>query len=137
MNGNDMPDQLPEDWLPEAASGDDADEAVWRAREREIVNAAESRLRELSEEAGSTPYEVTDTGWLQMARWWRPAAALAAAAVLVLFLTRPVRPEAPAGAGSPALGAIVSEGEPTSLWQATGREAHPVLALIALDREEP
>ncbi len=132
-----MPDPLPEEWLPEAASADGADAPSWSARGSEILRAAEPRLRELREQAGSGRHDGTGIGWLRMARWWRPAAGLAAAAVVALLLATPERPGATEGAGSSALGAIVSGGEPTSLWRAAGSEAHPVLALITLDREAP
>ena len=137
MNEEEMPDPLPGEWLPEAASADSGDAPSWSARESEILRAAEPRLQELREQAGSGRHMESGPGWLEMARWWRPAAGLAVAAVLALLLTSPVRPEATEAAGSSALGAIVSGGEPTSLWQAVGSEAHPVLALITLDREAP
>lgn len=138
MNEERMPDPLPESWLPEPAR-EAGDEAAWENRVSRIVVAADPRLRELERRgagAGPAPPRRADA-WLDVARWWRPAIALAAAAALTLFLTRPAPPDTGGSPGSPALGAVVSEGEAASLWEAAGREAHPVLALIALEEETP
>lgn len=134
MTDERMPDPLPEDWLPEPTTGS-GDEAPWEERVRRIMAAAESRLREL--EGTGRAAAPRPAGWWEVGRWWRPAAALAAAAVLALVLTRPPPPETAASRGSPALAAVASDGEPSSLWEAAGSEAHPVLALIALEEETP
>lgn len=138
MSQETMPDPLPESWLPEPAR-ESGDEAAWEERVSRIVAAAEPRLQRLGRRdrpAGSVG-DAPARGWLEVGRWWRPAAALAAAAVLALFVTSPEAPEAAAPPGSPALGLVVSEGAPGSLWDAAGGRAHPVLALIALEEETP
>lgn len=134
MSDDRMPDPLPESWLPEPAI-DAEDEADREARVRRIMASAEPRLRELARRGPMADPSTAPAGagWLDLGRWWRPAAVLAAAAALVLLLTRPAPPEVAPPAGSAALGAVVTEGEPASLWEAAGSEAHPVLALIALD----
>ena len=137
MTQEDMPEPLPEDWLPDPVTGEAGQEGAWTEREREIVRAAEPRLRKVRRKARGDGHRSAGGGWLRMSGWWRPAAAAAAAAVLILLLTHPPRPNATGERGSPALGAIVTGGEPTSLWRAAGREADPVLALITLDREAP
>lgn len=138
MRDERMPDPLPEGWLPEPAA-EAGGEDLWEERVRRVVAAAEPRLREL-ERAGRAPAPTAverPAGWREVGRWWRPAAALATAAVLALFLASPTPPEAPVSRGSPALAAVASDGEPASLWGAAGSEAHPVLALIALEGETP
>lgn len=138
MRDDRMPDPLPEGWLPQPTTGT-GHGPPWEERVRRIVAAAEPRLRELERtgRAAPPPAGPTVSGWREVGRWWRPAAALAAAAVLALFLARPAPPEAEASRGSPALAAAASDGEPASLWDAAGSEAHPVLALIALEEETP
>lgn len=138
MRDDRLPDPLPEAWLPEPV-GEATEEAAWEERVSRIVAAAGPRLRRLARddrEAGSTERVLPST-WLPVGGWWRPAAALAAAAALTLLFTLPEPPEATTRGGSPALGAVVSEGEPVSLWEAGGSRAHPVLALIALEEASP
>lgn len=138
MRDDRMPDPLPKSWLPEPAR-EATEDAAWEERVTRIVAAAGPRLRRLARddrEAGSAVSAVP-SAWLPVGRWWRPAAALAAAAVLALLLTLPEPPETTERGGSPALGAVVSGGEPASLWEAAGSRAHPVLALIALEEASP
>ena len=127
-------DPLPEPWLPEPAGPPDGD-PEWEARVQRIAAAAEPRLRARRagvREAGSRP----TFAWTGLDIWLRPAAALAAAAALLIFALRPVRPAAEGPSTAPTLAALVSGGEPAALWRAAGSEAHPVLALIALEDEE-
>jgi hypothetical protein len=99
---------------------------------RRIMAAAEQELRALErrrfETRGFTPSRAT--------RWWKPAAALAlAATVLLLSLMRPPglaesQPE------SILLRLVASDGDPVSLWNSLGIQADPVLALIAIQERE-
>ncbi|TVP60045.1 MAG: hypothetical protein EA351_00990 [Gemmatimonadales bacterium] len=73
--------------------------------------------------------------WADLAEWWQPAAALAAAAVGLLFLV-PTASSSGSG-GSPgqatALELLAAEGDPAALWTAFGVPADPVLATLVLD----
>lgn len=137
MSDETRSDPLPEEWLPEPA-GPPAGAPEWEARVQRIVRAARPGLERLragaAGGAGGRAGDGLPARWTDLGRLLRPAAGLAAAAALLLFALRP----APAGEppASPTLAAVASGGEPAALWQAAGAEAHPVLALIALEEEE-
>lgn len=130
------PDPLPPEWLPEPA-GPPADDPEWDALARNIVEAAEPRLRRLRERPQARPAERDLPWWSEVERWLRPAAALAAAAVLLAVLVGPRAPEAESPAGSAVLETVAADGDPSALWRAGGSDAHPVLALVALEEEAP
>lgn len=137
MSEHERIDPLPETWLPEP-SGPPDDAPAWEARLRRIVAAAGPRLERLRERAepgvaGGAPGRGDRAWWAGLGLLLRPAAGLAAAAGLLLFLVQPAPSPAGEGADSPTLAAVASGGEPAALWQATGAEADPVLALIALE----
>ncbi|MEX2048541.1 MAG: hypothetical protein WEB90_03090 [Gemmatimonadota bacterium] len=83
--------------------------------------------------------ELRGTGgepsWLsEVGSWWRPAAALAAAAVAVLLWSDPhIRTEPAHTAAEMALGLVASDGDPVALWAALGVSADPVLALLTFE----
>lgn len=89
--------------------------------------AADPELRKLQDRRAAA--EVT--GFSVMGRWWKPVAALTAAATAILLLT----PRAPASPEPPkrsiALSLVAAEGDPVTLWRTFAIQADPVLALIA------
>ncbi|MGH7477662.1 MAG: hypothetical protein ACRELD_15455 [Longimicrobiales bacterium] len=89
--------------------------------------AADPELRRLRNRPAAL-----DASWPSvMGLWWKPVAALAAAATALLLLVgRPASLPAPAQ-DSLALSLIAAEGDPVTLWGAFGIQADPVLALIA------
>lgn len=134
MSEDSRHDPLPPDWLPEPA-GPSEGSAAWEAEVRRVVEAAAPRL-----EARRSDDGAADPGgsgaWAGLGRLLRPAAGLAAAATLALFAVGPERADRPPSR-SAALAAVASGGEPVALWRASGTEADPVLALIALEEEAP
>ena len=117
--------RVPRDWLPDPQPRDG--DTIWEARvERIMAAAAEFR-------SGNERLSAVDrTTWQLIALWWRPAAVVALAAT-VLFLVvgrRGGRAELPPRAIP--LNVVASYGDPVTLWEAFGVQAHPVLALIAL-----
>lgn len=121
-------DPLPREWLPDALPPEN--HVVWEARASRIVTSAEREwVVRPSAGAGAAPW------LLEMGKWLRPAAALAAAAIGLLF----VMPDSPAeiepgqSADEMALDLVASGGEPAALWGALGVPADPVLALLALE----
>jgi hypothetical protein len=116
---------LPQGWLPDPnpSEGD----PKWDEKIERIMAAAGPELRTLRSRRSAA--EVT--WWSRMGLWWKPAASLAAASTaLVLLVERPASAEPPPG--SLALGFVVSDGDPVTLWGALGIQADPVLALIAI-----
>lgn len=125
----DHADPLPREWLPEPAGPPSGETGAWEERVQRVLAEAEPRLDRLA--SGRT---ARDPAWWEaLGGLWRPAAALAAAALLVLFLATPdaSRPDA----RSPVLAAVATEGEPTSVWAAMGGGADPVLAAMILEQE--
>ncbi len=121
-------DPLPRDWLPEALPPEN--HVVWETRaSRILLTADRESLDRRSERVGAAP-------WLwEIGSWLRPAAALAAAALGLLFVWPDSRASAdPARAADEmALGLVASGGEPAALWAALGVPADPVLALLTLE----
>jgi hypothetical protein len=114
---DDEPRPLPREWLPEATAPEGAPE--WEARLERITALAEPALRRLAGPWSSL-----------LGVWWKPAAALVAAAALALALS-------PDGQdASLPLSVIARDGGPLVLWERVGIEADPVLALIALAQSE-
>ena len=105
--------QLPRELLPEALPPVDA--AAWVLARERIMAQLEPALRtHVSEEEGWS---------IALGAWWKPAAALAAAAVLLLAVTDMPAPQNEAALG---LSVVAAQGAPVSLWN----DADPVLALI-------
>jgi hypothetical protein len=120
-------DPLPTDWLPEALPPEG--DSVWDSRTERILAMAE-RNRTVRESVGS----VAASWPSEMGGWLTPAAALAAAALALAFLTSsPPRIEPSPTADAMALGIVASDGEPAALWAALGVQADPVLARLALE----
>ena len=116
---------LPRDWLPPRQPPEGAD--VWAARVDRIMSAAGRELRRSSSQG-----PVTSTSWSTMAGWWKPAAALAAAALALFFVLRVPTSRVEIPPRSIPLNLVASAGDPVAVWEVVGVEAHPVLALIAL-----
>ena len=121
---------LPREWLPDRQKSET--DPSWSQQIERIMAAAAPELGTLRSRRSA----VQITWWSEMARWCAPAAVLAAAATAFFFLTwRPAAlPESPRG--SVLLGLVAAEGEPIALWRARGIEADPVLAWVALQRQE-
>ena len=120
---------LPQGWLPhpQASDGD----AIWEARVERIMAAA-AELRSPNE----LPSVEAPTPWQLIALWWRPAAMVAIAATVLFLLVggRGTRTGIPPRAIP--LNVVASYGDPVTLWEAFGVQAHPVLALIALQESD-
>jgi hypothetical protein len=117
------PGPLPREWLPEPSPREG--DASWEPRVARILAATDWHPR--STEAAL---------WGDLARWWRPSAALAAAAAaaLVFVVADVPRPEpTSAPSGGLALTMIASDGNPVALWAALGIAADPLLALLVLE----
>jgi len=122
---------LPRDVLPDSLPPNDA--AVWDARVRRIIAAADPDLRRLRS-AGSS----ADVAWWSgMAQWRTPAAVFAAVATILLVVMmgrlsvfRDIPPD------ELALGLVATDGDPMTLWGAAGIPADPVLALIAVQNPQ-
>lgn len=126
--GDGAPRPPPRDWLPHPTAPESAPE--WQNRLERIVAAAEPALRRLGERGS----DVELTWPAMLGRWWKPAVAMAAAAVALLLVLHPRNATREAGDGLP-LSVVAAEGEPVALWEGLGIEADPVLALIALQQE--
>jgi hypothetical protein len=120
-----VPCPLPRRWLPEATPPEGGPE--WDIRVERIVAAAEPRLRRLAR--GS---EIEATWSAGLGSWWKPAAAIAAAAAVLLFALAPAATVQESGEGWLPLSVVAADGEPFALWVGLGIESDPVLALIAL-----
>lgn len=120
------PRPLPREWLPDQLAREEA--PVWDARSQRIMEAADPELRRLWNRR-SAPVA---TWWSVMGLWWKPAAALAAAATAFLLLTGGPADLAEPPSGSIPLDLVASAGDPVTLWGAFGVQAHPVLAQIAI-----
>jgi hypothetical protein len=121
-----VPAPLPRDWLPDPQPPEG--DALWDARARRILAAARPELRRLER----TARQDEASAWLVMARWWRPAGVLAAAASALLVLAGlPTRARAPTPSAG-VLGLVASDGDPVSLWRAAGVPADPFLARMAI-----
>jgi hypothetical protein len=122
-----QPRPLPAEWLPAAAPAEGSE--AWEAlRLRVMATAAQARqgVRTRAE------------GWPSvLGSWWRPAAALATAAVALLLLLGPAPAGRPGSDGAVTLSVVAGGGEPAALLDGLGIPAHPVLALIALQAETP
>lgn len=121
---------LPREWLPDPQPSEE--DPRWSQQIAQIMAAARPELRQLRNRRSA----VQVTWWSEMARWYAPAAALAATAMAVVLLTR--RPAAlpESLAGSIPLELVATNGDPVALWRARGIEADPVLAWVALQRQE-
>lgn len=105
---------LPRELLPDARPA--ADSASWVAERTRIMAQLAPALH--------APAHQDHDGWsTALGAWWKPAAALAAAAVLLLVFT-----DMPAARNEVALplSVVAAQGAPVSLWD----DADPVLALI-------
>jgi hypothetical protein len=119
-------DALPRHLLPDALPPSDATELV-AMRER-IMERAGGDL-ELLRIAGAQQNDWAGV----FAAWLRPAAGLACAAGVLLFVMIQSAPAPPRSPGAVALGVLATGGEPVALWNALGVEADPVLALFAYE----
>jgi hypothetical protein len=127
-NGDDVPAPLPRDLLPEASPREGTPE--WEAN---LARVLATTQRELSELRGR---EVRlEPSWpAVLGSWWKPAVALAGAAVAALVvLSGPAEPDA----GAVPLNVVVTEGDPAALFAGLGVPADPVLALIAAQSGTP
>ena len=124
---DDSPRPLPRDWLPEATPPEGAPE--WEIRQERILAAAEPALRRLEKWGSQTEATWSTT----FGSWWRVAAAMATAAVALLFMLRPAAIVRESGDSRVPLSVVAAEGEPFALWAGLGIDADPVLALIALE----
>jgi hypothetical protein len=121
------PPPLPREWLPDALPADD--DPVWARRADRILAAADPELARLR-----TGREAVDIGWWsEMGRWWRPAAAMAAAAVTLFVLVERPASTVVASPDAITLGLVAGEGSPAAIWAAVGVRADPVLARLALE----
>ena len=128
----DKPERIPPEYLPGSGSeADHNDDALFESRISRLVEAAEPTLKR---------YREGQSGWWQpLADHWQPATVAAFAGTAAMFFAfsfTHVSPQAPIR-DNLAIVAAASEGNPASLWSAVGQEADPVLAVIALAREEP
>jgi len=126
------PERIPPEYLPgSGGEADHNDEALFESRISRLVEAAEPTLER---------YREGQTGWWQpLADYWQPATVAAFAGTAALFFAYSfthVSQQVPTMANL-AIVAAASDGNPASLWSAVGQEADPVLAVIALAREEP
>jgi len=120
------PEPLPGDWLPEPYPSEV--DPAWEGSLRRILAAAEP---ELARRAAGRP-ETSVPGWIELGRWWKPVAALAAAALALLFIAERPAPIS----GAVALTLIAAEGDPAILWSSGGVPADPVLSLLAFEDHE-
>jgi len=119
------PEPLPRELLPDATAPV-AEEALWEARLRNLMTAAEPALAGLRRK--------TPRWWEILAAWWRPVAGLAGAAVAALLvMIATAAPHGEPAPGAVALAAAATDGAPAALWAALGSEADPVLAAILLE----
>ena len=123
---HDEPQPLPGRWLPDASPPDDS--PLWAARIDRIIAASAPDLQRMK----NARIAAAATPWSVMGHWWKPAAALAAASLLLFVATYRPRGSADSRAGSILLGIVASQGDPVALWGALGIEAEPVLALVAI-----
>jgi hypothetical protein len=116
---------LPRSWLPtpQAPEGD----TIWDVRAERIMTTA-AELRSRSERRSP----VAPTPWQLVGLWWKAAAVAAVAAVVVFILETDRSARAAPPSGAIPLTVVASAGDPATLWEAFGVDAHPVLALIAL-----
>jgi len=127
---DDHVDPLPQEWLPEPAGPPAGDTGAWEHRVQRVVAEAGPRLDRLASRRSARE----PVWWQTLGGLWRPAAALAAAALLFLLLATPDASRS--GASSPVLAAMATEGEPTSVWATMGGGADPVLAAMILEQED-
>lgn len=120
---------LPREWLPEPVlPGGHVARDASAAR---ILGALELEwARHTARGQPDASRWVSDLG-----RWLRPAAALAAAAIALLFVLDDYRthPSSTHAADEMALSLVASHGDPAALWAALGVPADPVLALLTLE----
>jgi len=126
--GNQAPGPVPREWLPEAMPPEG--HPVWELKVARIMATAGAELGRLADGAGASR-----ASWLsEMGNWWRPAAALAAAALALLATVDDPRSASPAiPPQAVSLGLIVADGNPTALWAALGVPADPVLAILVFE----
>jgi hypothetical protein len=117
---------LPRNWLPDAQPSGGA---AWEAKVGRIMDAAEPELRRIRERRAA----VRASWWSPLGLWLKPAAALAAAALLVVAGRSAAFPEPPQS--SLSLGLLAADGDPAMLWVALGVPADPVLAHIAVQEQ--
>lgn len=125
-------DPLPRDWLPDPVGPARArDSAVWATRLERLLAAAEPGLARLRRRRAAW--------WVGVAEWWRPIAATAglAAATLVVFLYLGTGVPSIPTRESPALAAIAGEGDMTAVLARLGVGTDPVVALAALEGDQP
>jgi hypothetical protein len=127
--GSSPVDPLPRAWLPERMPPEG--HTFWETRAARILGAAELEC------ARRTSHAREDSAaWLfEMGRWLKPAAALTAASLVLLFVLpdTSARPVTRHAADEMALGLVASHGDPAALWASLGVPADPVLALLTLE----
>jgi hypothetical protein len=95
-----------------------------------ITVAAGPGLAELAGKA--RPSELS--WWPLLGGWWKPIAALGAAAIALLVLVEAPVPAAVASTDALTLSIVAAEGEgAVALWAVQDAGADPVLALVALE----
>ena len=125
----DEPQPLPRSWLPDAGPPDDS--PVWAERIERIMAASAPELERMTH----APAAAEATPWSVMGQWWKPAAVLAAASLMLLLASDGAADAPDSPTGSILLGIVASDGDPATLWRSLGIEADPALALIALRYE--
>ena len=132
------PDPLPGEWLPPAQA--DSASPVWESRIQRIVAAAEPGLREPAARRGGTharrPVSV-EADWADvLGNWWRQAVAATAVAAASVLLSMATASGGEAGGTDGVLRLLASGGDPGVLWESSGGQADPVLALLVLEGPE-
>jgi hypothetical protein len=130
-SGDDAPEPapLPRGWLPEATPREGT--PLWEITVVRVMAATEMRASTLLDLRPPSAWPSV------LGSWWRPAAALAAAAAALLWMI-PTEPSSPLpGAGELPLSVMATKGDPAALLAGLGVEADPVLALIALEGRTP
>ncbi|MEX2529686.1 MAG: hypothetical protein WD960_02850 [Gemmatimonadota bacterium] len=117
---------IPGRWLPDAQPTESA--AEWDGTVARILAAAEPTLQGLD----SRGRRRAGGGWRDIGSLWKPAAALATAAMALLFAADPPEPAGTGSTGSFPLDLVVIGGDPPALWGAAGEGGDLVLAFIAL-----
>ena len=124
------PRPIPRDWLPDPQPAEDTRE--WSDSLERIMSAADPELRRLAS-LRAAPHIGS---WSTLGLWWKPVAVFAAAATTFLILSgRPGKVAEQTQASLP-LSLIAAQGDPVTIWETLGIEAHPVLALIVFREQE-
>jgi len=130
--GQPLAEPLPQEWLPEASPP--SHDPIWETRTRRIMARSAPELSRLANrKPAAVPSPTDQPWWAELERLWKPATALAVAASALLVLVDRPAPLASASSDAIALGLMASDGDPVAIWEAFGTQAHPVLAILALE----